>query len=163
MDDMLTQLLANYLVWNPIVNEPTKYDVTTDEGYQKAVELIAEARKAYDNAAVKSFFDNVLNGSFCDFLDSLYKEVVKSHDAAVKQREEEAAKTDFDRLSDVDRQNVNNAVEKYIEKYTNASPETIEQAKDILRDYTAWVIRTTRDAKDELSKDTPCENKKTIF
>lgn len=160
MNDILSQLMANYLVWNPIVNEPTKYDVTTDEGYQKAIELIAEAKKAYDNAAVKSFFDNVIGGSFCDFLDGLYKGVVEAHEAAVKEREAESAKTDFDRLSEVDKQNVTTAVDTYLEKYENASEETKTLAKDILKDYTAWVIRTTRKpSKDELSKDTTYDSK----
>lgn len=144
MNDILSQLMANYLVWNPITNDSTKYNVATDEGYKNAVELIAQARKTYDESPAKEFFDSILEGSFVEFLDSLYANVVKTHDAAVKKREEEAAKPDFEKLSEVDKQNVTNAVEKYLEKYNNASPETVELAKDILKDYTAWVIKTTR-------------------
>ena len=160
MNDILSQLMANYLVWNPIANESPKYNVATEEGYQNAVELIAQARKTYDESPTKEFFDSLLEGSFVEFLDNLYKGVVKAHEAAVKEREAEAAKTDFDRLSEVDKQNVTTAVDTYLEKYENASEETKTLAKDILKDYTAWVIRTTRKpSKEELSKDTPYDLK----
>jgi preprotein translocase subunit Sss1 len=160
MNDILSQLLGNYLIWNPIKNESTKYNVETDEGYQNAIELLANARKLYDESPAKEFFDSLLEGSFVEFLDGMYSNVVKAHEAAVKEREAEAAKTDFDRLSEVDKQNVTTAVDTYLEKYENASEETKTLAKDILKDYTAWVIRTTRKpSKDELSKDTPYDSK----
>ena len=145
MNDILSQLLANYLLFNPINGETTKYDVSTDEGYQNAIELLAKARKLYDETPTKGLFDTILGVSFVEFLDGLYTNVVKTHDAAVKKREAESAKTDFEKLSETDQQNVTNAVDKYLEKYENASEETKNLAKDILKDYTAWVIHTTRD------------------
>ena len=71
MNDILSQLMANYLVWNPIANESTKYNVATEEGYQNAVELIAQARKIYDESPTKEFFDSLLEGSFVEFLDNI--------------------------------------------------------------------------------------------
>ena len=138
MNDFLSKLLANYLLLSPMLNEQ-QLDVTTNEGFKKAIELIAEARKSYDSSTFKSFFDNIVGGSFHDFLDELYKNVVKTHDAA-----NEASKPDFEKLSETDQENVLNAVSKYLEKYENASDETKNLASDILKDYTAWVINNTR-------------------
>lgn len=142
MNDFFTQLLKTLsivpLTDESVENESKIYDVTTDEGYKKAIELIAEARKTYDNSPAKGLFDILMNGSFVKFLDNLYANVVKTHEEATK------PKTDFAKLSETDQRNVEEAIEKYLTKYANASEETKTQAKDILKDYSAWVINTTR-------------------
>lgn len=122
---------------SPLVSDIQKYDITTDEGYQNAIEVIAQARKEYGNYPSTS-----IKSLYIDLLDSLYTYIVNAHDEAVKEREQE--KTEFEKLSETDQENVLIAVNKYLEKYDNASNETKNLASDILKDYTAWVINNTK-------------------
>ena len=148
MNDKIAQLLSQYFTGCEDQADTRNYDVRTDDGYQNAIELLAELRKTYDNSILKDLFDPVFGqSSFTDFLDNLYTVVVKTHTEAVKKRKENESKTDFEKLSESDRTNVTNAVNKYLEKYANASEETKNLSADILKDYTAWVILRTRGEK----------------
>ena len=145
-NNKINNMLLKYLLWNPIVNDTEKYDPTTDEGYKNAVELIAEAKKSYENSVAKPFFDTVLQGSFCDFLDKLYKEVHDTHDAAVAEREKLKQIPDFEKLPESDRKAIDAAIDNYLQKYEDASEETITGAKGILEDFAAWVVNVNREA-----------------
>ena len=145
-NNKINDMLLNYLLWNPIVNDTKKYDPTTDEGYKNAVELIAEAKKSYENSVAKPFFDTVLQGSFCDFLDKLYKEVHDTHEAVVAEREKLKQIPDFEKLPESDRKAIDAAIDNYLQKYKDASEETITGAKGILEDFAAWVVNVNREA-----------------
>ena len=145
-DNKINDMLLNYLLWNPIVNDTKKYDPTTDEGYKNAVELIAAAKQSYENSSAKPFFDTVLQGSFNEFLDSLYKEVHDTHEAAVAEREKLKQVPDFEKLPEVDKKAIDAAIDNYLQKYDSASKETIAGAKNILEDFAAWVVNMDREA-----------------
>ena len=145
-DNKINDMLLNYLLWNPILNDTKNYDPTTDEGYKNAVELIAAAKKSYENSSAKQFFDAVLQGSFVELLDSLYTEIHNTHEAAVAEREKLKKVPDFEKLSESDQKAIDAAIDNYLQKYDNANKETIAGAKSILEDFAAWVVNVNREA-----------------
>ena len=144
MEDNKIETLLNFLLGNPIVNTK-KYDPTTDEGYKNVVELIATAKKSYENSSAKLFFDTLFQGSFNDFLDTCYKEMYNIHKVAAAEREKLNKVTDFEKLSESDKKAIDAAIDDYLQKYDNASKETIAGAKSILEDFAAWVVNTNRE------------------
>ena len=142
----INDTLLNYLLGTPFDNNTEKYDPTTDEGFKNAVELIAAAKKYYENNTAKSLFDTFFQDSFTDFLDKLYKEVYDEHEAAVAEREKLKEIPDFEKLSEREQKAIDAAIDNYLQKYNNASKETIEGAKNILEDFAAWVVTVNREA-----------------